>query len=303
MTKQRLWALLAAGSCIMWGISGLFGKALFEAAPQADAIWLSQVRMLVSGLVMLAIAGMRGLQPLKILKNKQDLWQIVAYGIFGLLPVQACYFIAVQLSNASIATILQFLGPFFVIAYLGVTKKQVIRRLDIIASIVAFLGVALLSTHGRMDQLAITPIVLFWGILSAIGEANNTLLPIKVIKKYSSLLVTGWGMLFSGIALSIMHPHVPKVPNTPMVWGCVLSVILIGTIIPFQLMASSLRYIKPSVASMLDAFEPLSATIGSVLVFGLQLTPLDWLGSVMVVVAVLALNIMPKKKPLPTSRK
>ncbi|EFG55303.1 hypothetical protein HMPREF0493_1060 [Lactobacillus amylolyticus DSM 11664] len=39
-----------------------------------------------------------------------------------MLPVQLFYFIVVQQANASVATILQFIGPFFVIGYLTVTQ-------------------------------------------------------------------------------------------------------------------------------------------------------------------------------------
>ena len=58
-------------------------------------------------------------------------------------------------------TILQFIGPFFVLGYLALTHKQVMRRLDILAAICAFIGVFLLSTHGQFNHLAITPVALF----------------------------------------------------------------------------------------------------------------------------------------------
>ena len=46
--------------------------------------------------------------------------------------------------------------------------------------------------------------------------------------------------------------------------------------------------------SLLDAFEPVSATIGSVIIFGLVMAPIDWIGSIMIICAVLALNWEPK---------
>ena len=61
-------------------------------------------------------------------------------------------------------------------------------------------------------------------------------------------------------------------------------------------MTNSLRFINPSTASLLDAFEPFSATVGSVLVFGLIMKPMDWIGAILVVLSAMALNIMPKKK-------
>ena len=222
--------------------------------------------------------------------------RIIAYGIFGLLPVQIFYFIVIEMANASIATILQFVGPFFVLAYLAMTHQQVLRKLDVLAAIMAFIGVFLLSTHGNFNHLAITPLALFFGLLSALGEASYTLIPVKVVKRISSLVLTGWGMIFAGFGLVIVHPSFPAIPVTPKVWLWVGAIIIIGTILPFQIMANALRYVKPSTVSLLDAFEPLSATVGSVLIFGLVMSGMDWLGTALVITAVLALNFTPKRK-------
>ena len=294
--QRRFWTFLAALSAVMWGISGLFAKALFNVSSEVTPIWLTQIRLIVSGIVLLVFAEVFKQKPIKTLKNKHDAWIIFAYAIFGLLPVQLFYFIVVQQANASVATILQFIGPFFVIGYLTVTHKQVMRRLDIIAAILAFGGVFLLSTHGKINELAITPVALFFGLLSAVGEASYTLIPVSIVKRTSSLVGTGWGMLTAGIGLVILHPQMPQIPNKPEIWLWTAAVIIIGTIIPFQLMENALRYVKPATVSLLDAFEPLSATIGSVLVFGLSMAGMDWVGSILVVLAVMALNIVPSKK-------
>ena len=293
---RRLWTLLAALAAVMWGISGLFAKGLFNISAKITPMWLTQIRLIISGIVLLLLAGALKQRPLATLKNKHDALVIFAYGIFGLLPVQLFYFMCIQVANASIATILQFIGPFFVLLYLAFTHKQVMRRLDILAAIAAFIGVFLLSTHGQVYHLAITPVALFWGLLSAVGEATYTLIPVNIVKRVSSMVVTGWGMLFAGISLVIIHPQFQAIPNKPAVWLYTSAVIIIGTIIPFQIMANALRYVVPSTASLLDAFEPFSATIGSVLVFGLVMMPMDWVGSVLVVVAAMALNLTPKQK-------
>lgn len=293
--NRRLWTFLAAMAAVMWGISGLFAKGLFNISPKITPMWLTQIRLIVSGIVLLILAAALKQKPIATLKNKRDAGVILAYGIFGLLPVQLFYFMCIQVANASIATILQFIGPFFVLGYLALTHKQVMRRLDIIAAICAFIGVFLLSTHGQFNHLAITPIALFWGILSAIGEATYTLIPVNIVKRVSSMVVTGWGMLFAGISLVIIHPQFQAIPNTPKVWLYTSAVIVIGTIIPFQIMANALRYIVPSTASLLDAFEPFSATVGSVICFGLVMMPMDWVGSILVVLAAMALNFVPKK--------
>ena len=294
-SKSRLWTILAALAAVMWGISGLFAESLFKVSSKITPIWLTQVRLIISGIVLLIIATVLHQKPFSVLKDKKNTLHIIAYGIFGLLPVQVFYFIAIEMANASIATILQFIGPFFVLTYLAVTHQQVLRRLDVLAAILAFIGVFLLSTHGNFNQLAITPLALLFGLLSALGEASYTLIPVKLVKRVSSLVVTGWGMLFAGIGLMIVYPRFPAIPNTPRAWLDVSAIIIIGTIIPFQIMANALRYVKPSTVSLLDAFEPLSATVGSVLIFGLVMSGMDWLGTLLVIGSVLALNFTPKR--------
>lgn len=294
-STRRLWTFLAAMAAVMWGISGLFAKGLFNISSKITPMWLTQIRLIVSGIVLLILAAILKQKPVATLKNRHDAWVILAYGIFGLLPVQLFYFMCIQVANASIATILQFIGPFFVLGYLALTHKQVMRRLDILAAICAFIGVFLLSTHGQFNHLAITPVALFWGLLSAVGEATYTLIPVNIVKRVSSMVVTGWGMLFAGISLVIIHPQFQAIPNKPAVWFYTGAVIVIGTIIPFQIMANALRYVVPSTASLLDAFEPFSATVGSVICFGLVMMPMDWVGSILVVLAAMALNFVPKR--------
>lgn len=294
-SKSRLWTILAALAAVMWGISGLFAESLFKVSSKITPIWLTQIRLIISGIVLLIIATVLHQKPFSVLKDKKNTLHIIAYGVFGLLPVQVFYFIAIEMANASIATILQFIGPFFVLTYLAVTHQQVLRKLDVLAAILAFIGVFLLSTHGNFNQLAITPLALFFGLLSALGEASYTLIPVKLVKRVSSLVVTGWGMLFAGIGLMIVYPQFPAIQNTPRVWLDVSAIIIIGTIIPFQIMANALRYVKPSTVSLLDAFEPLSATVGSVLIFSLVMSGMDWLGTLLVIGSVLALNFTPKR--------
>ena len=218
------------------------------------------------------------------------------FGLLGLIPVQYCYFEAIKYGDASIATILQFIGPFFILFYLTIVKRQAPRRIEVICTIIAFIGVFILATHGNINHLAITPQVLFWGLLSAIGVATNTLIPKSLIHEFSPTAVTGWGLLIAGVGLFIIHPHVSASILAPQAIVPLLCVLVIGTIIPFQLFTSALRYVKATTASMLDAFEPISATIGSILVFNMHFYLADMIGSVLIILAVILLNWQPKGK-------
>ncbi|WP_283620783.1 EamA family transporter [Limosilactobacillus avium] len=291
--KKVLGIAMVITACTFWGISGLFAKGIFNASSSVTSLWLTQSRMTAAGIILVLFSQLHGDHPFQIFKHPHDAWVIFSYGIFGLLPVQFCYFMVVQYGNASIATILQFVGPFFIIAYQALFRHIPPRRIEIICALIAFLGVLTIATHGHFNQLAVTPMILFWGLLSAVGVATNTLIPQNMLRtnRVPSLVITGWGLLFSGIILLAIHPAQPHIPNIPVIWICWLGVLIIGTLIPFQLANNALKYIDATTFSLMDAFEPLSATIGSVLIFNLHMTGADVVGSILVIVAVLALNI------------
>lgn len=126
----------------MWGISSLFATALFKLSPNINALWLSQIRQLTAGPILLVIAALTGGHPIGIFTRKRrNLITLICYGIFGMLPVQFCYFMAVQEGNAAIATVLQFVGPFFIIGYVALFRHQRPLRIQVVAAVIAFLGV------------------------------------------------------------------------------------------------------------------------------------------------------------------
>ena len=47
--------------------------------------------------------------------------------------------------------------------------------------------------------------------------------------------------------------------------------------------------------SLLDAFEPITATFGSVILMGLTLSVAEIIGSILIIIAVIGLNYQPKK--------
>ena len=70
--------------------------------------------------------------------------------------------------------------------------------------------------------------------------------------------MTGWGLLIAGIGLTVIHPSLESFSVTFELVLLVLAVVVLGTIIPFQLFTNALKYIRPTTASMLDAFEPIA---------------------------------------------
>lgn len=291
---QKRWIVFGILASIFWGISGIIAKFLFT-VPKMTPLFLTQIRMLCAGGLMVLLSAIYGQHPTTIFHNPKDIGRILIYGIIGMIPDQLFYFMTVNYGNASIATILQFTGPFFIMIYMAIVHHQIPRRIEIISAIVAFIGVTIVATNGQFTHLAITPVVLIFGLLSALGVLTTTISPRRLLQHYQALQVTGWGILVAGIALSLFHPQFSYPHLTIINLIEIGGVVLIGTIIPFLLFSLALKYVNPTIMSLLDAFEPLTATFGSVVLMGISLSSAEVIGSILIIVAVIGLNYRPKK--------
>ncbi|KRN20350.1 DMT family permease [Secundilactobacillus similis DSM 23365 = JCM 2765] len=283
--------ILAAVAATGWGLSGVAAGVIFDRYPAISPAWLTQLRMILAGVILLIGSGMLHQRPFAVLHHRRDALQVAYYGWFGLIPAQYFYFIAVHDGNASVATILQYLGLFFVVFYTAVRFRQLPGRAEWIGIIVAVVGTVLIVTHGRFNGLAVSTSVLFWGMLSAVGSAAYTLIPKRVLPIYGTMNCTGWGLIVSGLTMFIF-PSVTQGPthvDLPLI-GLLLFVVLIGTVVTLFLFNAGLKVISATTASLLDSLEPLSAAVFSVWL-GVSLTGFDIIGGILIILAVLLISI------------
>ena len=278
--------LLDTIGCICWGVSGTFSQYLF--ANQIVSVWwIAGLRALVAGLVILGFYRLifRG-SVTRIWHYTHDWHVLIAFTFLGLLPWQLTYFLAIKYSNAPTATVLQFTGPVFIIIALAGIKKRWPRWLDVISIGVSMTGLVLMATDGHLDHLALAPLGIFWGLMTGVTQATYTLIPVKLLHKYDPEVILGWAMLFGSVPLlPQLHP-LPLATLTPVVITALLVIIFGGTVVGYLFYLISLNYLRPTVTGMLDCFEPLTATILSVLFLGTRLTGPEIIGACLILLTV-----------------
>lgn len=283
--------LLASVSATFWGVSGAIAQTLFDTT-DINSIWLTGIRMLGAGICLLLISLVTKVDLWSIWHHPSDLLQVAGYTLLGLMPVQFTYFLAVEASNAATATILQFTGPVFIALWLVVAHQQWPTRSEGLAILLAIIGAFLLVTHGNPAALVISGWALIWGLLSGVTSATNTLMPAKLLTKYSAMTVNTWSMLLGGVLFNCIQPFWSI--HVPLTLGNISKlsfVVLFGTLLAFLFFLQSLKYIQPTVASLLDAFEPLSATVIAVALLGVSFEWLDVFGSLLIISTVFILAI------------
>ena len=158
--------------------------------------------------------------------------------------------------------------------------------------IVAMLGIFLLTTHGNLATMTITPLGLGLGLLSAIAVGTCAIIPKRLLQTFDVLNVTGWGMTIAGVVMNIVHPvWVIDFKLTPKSFLLALGVAVIGTAIAFMFNMSAIKYISPVVASVCSAMEPILASVFSIFLFGMSFDLLTGLSMLAVLISVIMLSL------------
>ncbi|KXB69240.1 putative membrane protein [Leptotrichia wadei] len=290
--KMRLRGMLLASlASSLWAISGISGEILFKKY-NFSSDWLVSIRTLISGILLFVIViFIEKKSVLKPLKNKKDFIGIILFGTAGMYLVQYTYFKTIELSNVSFSTILQFTAPFFIFIYESIKNKKIPAFSTLILLFMTILGVVFIATKGKISSLSVSPEALLLGLISAIMIAFYSIYPKKLLKKYGSITVVGWGMIVGSVISNIVHPiwKIQGNVNTESIIQ-VTVVVILGTSVAYLIYIASLNYISSSLAGILTAFEPVLAAILSVIIFRLKFSFVELIGFILVFVSIFILE-------------
>lgn len=283
---------------IFWGLAGVFGKYSFE-YKGVTAQWLVSVRLVIAGLLLLSTVILKQKKDaFRVWRNGRDAVRMILFGVIGIACCQMTYYMAVDESNAGIATVLQYTAPVMIMVYLAIRNRKMPTRTELAALVLAFGGTFLLATHGNLTELTMSRLTLILGLASAVATVFYNLLPGNLMNEYGTFAIVGWGMLVSGIGLcAVIRPW--EMIDT-IIWDwqtvlCVTTVIILGTVLSFGTYMEGVRLIGASRASLFASVEPLTATVASVLFMNVAFSGMDVAGFAGIIAAVVILS-MPKKE-------
>ncbi|WP_295747285.1 DMT family transporter [uncultured Limosilactobacillus sp.] len=281
----------AALASTMWGISGTVLQLISQnlAIP---ATWMLSVRTLVTGIILLSLSALRyGKTIFNVFKRRDTLISVVTYAVFGLMANLLTFYYAIQLGNASAATILQYLSPLFIVLGSVILTHHRPFRSDVISFVLALVGVIMCITRGNITELSIPFDSLLWGIGSGITAALYVVLPKRAVVHNPPIIVLGWASMIAGILFNIIRPFWVGTPHisTTLV-ASVGTVVLFGTILPFILLMHATRFAPSDVVSIMDALQPIVTSVLSVIFFHLKMNWVEILGIVLVIVAIYILQ-------------
>ena len=294
--RNALGYLVTVVAALCWGASGVSADYLME-HHGIELTLISFFRMFVSGILALgfALARARRVTPQhRALVSSVRNWRtLVVYAIFGLAACQISYMEVIRASNAGTGTVLQYLGLILIVVWVCLSHRRWPRACEAFAIVLALTGTFLLSTHGSLDTLTLTPTTLAWGAIAALTLATYTLLPARLIASYGAELVVGYGLLIAGAGVGLAG----RVWRYSITWTLDVIVamtvtVVLGTAVAFTAYLWGVDRIGPVRASLVGSLEPIAATAFSALIMGTSYTGIDIVGMALIVGAVVTISVV-----------
>jgi drug/metabolite transporter (DMT)-like permease len=285
--KAPLFVILA-GSC--WGIIGIFTRTLSKMG--FSSLQITASRCLVTAICLIIYLGIKDRDKLKI--HIKDIWYFLGTGIGSIVFFNICYFITIEETTLSVAAILLYTAPFFVIIMSAIFFKEKITYKKIVALGIAFFGCILITGIIGNQSIKLTNFGILTGIGSGIGYALYSIFGRVALRKYHTITVTAYTFIVASLSLlpftNINYMMEVIIESNTVLYNVLLLGIL-STLIPFLLYTKGLQNMETGKASIMAFVEPMVATIAGIVLFKESLSLQNMTGILLIFISLVLLNL------------
>jgi len=286
--SPRAGYLFVALAAVLWAASGTAAKFLFNGG--MDPFQLVQLRTTLAWVAMVAWLALRR-SPFPRIAGR-DWFYFAGLGVLGIAGAQFFYLFAISQIKVAAAILLHYLGPVFIALYAVVFARQHLGRMTLAAIATALIGCALVVEANHLDMLAMNRAGVIGGLCAALAFATYSVMGEYGMRRYDPWTVLCYAFLFAAAACNVIHPPLTALfqSYTAAQWGCILYIAVAGTVLPFGFYFEGINRIRSTHASITATLEPITAAAISWLALDETLAPLQIVGGVLVIAAVVLLQ-------------
>jgi drug/metabolite transporter (DMT)-like permease len=292
----RLGYTLVLIAATLWAFNGVVSKVIIESG-HVPAQRLTEVRTAGSFLLLFAILALTRPDSLRV--RREELPVLLTFGVLGLAFVQWFYFEAISRLDIGVALLIQYVAPVLVALWARFAYHEPVRRRIWASLALSIVGIALLVQLWQgltLDGLGVAA-----ALGSAVTFAVYVLSAERAVTRRDPVSLVCYGFLLASLFWAVVQPlwtfPAERVDDTVSllgrledlsapVWLLMAWMVVLGTMVPFALLAASLRHIPASRAAITAMFEPVAATVFAYLWLGESLTTLQFAGALVVLAAI-----------------
>ena len=293
--KLAVLSVLLAGT--LWGCIGFFVRryeALGLSSMQTAALRITLAAIIFAVFVLIY-------KP-KLYKIKlKDIWCFLGTGVVSVGVFTFCYFKSIELSSLSVAAVLLYTAPAFVMLFSLIFFKEKMTVMKGVALVLAVVGCAM-TTGVIGGDINVTVAGLLFGLGSGICYALYSIFSRFALNRgYEPFTITLYTFFFASIFSVVACDIRPVIGVMTESWesaGFAVLFALVSCVLPYVFYTLGLKYISASTASIIATVEPVVATVVGAWYFGEALgVPFGYIGLGLVFLSVVLINIkIPKNK-------
>lgn len=257
-----------------------------------DPIILSQTRttasFLVVATVLLIFKGRAGLAM-----PRKEMLRCLFLGVAGVAASNFFYYYAIAKMSVSLAIILQYTAPAWVLLYLVARRLQAPTMRRVLAVILAVVGITLaIGIVGQHDVRVNWPGVLA-GFGAAFSFAFYNIFARDLVSRHRQWKVLVYALLGSALFWAILNPpwKILAAQYSLQQWLFLLAFAFLATLIPFSLYLAGLQYLDATRAIVTSCLEPVFTVVMAAIFVGESFSAIQVVGMVLVVVATIVIQL------------
>ena len=290
--KKGALLVILAGAC--WGTISIFIYFLSDSG--LSELQISFLRQLFAAVVFSLIIFAKDRTKFRI--QPRDLWLLALVGFINGVVFNFCYFYTIVNSRASIAVVLLYTSPVFVMILARIFFKERITRNKIIALVLTVVGCVFVT--GVLGEGYTPPLIaIVTGVLTGLAYALNNIITSQAVRKNDPMTVTLYTFYFSFLFLIPfcgMGDLAQKVSADPNILLVNVAMCLVTGVFAQFFFTIGLKLIESGKAAIYGASEPIVGALVGIFIFHEESNLLKIVGIVMVVVAIIMIGKDDAKK-------
>ncbi len=283
--------VLIAG--ILWGCTSLFVRPLNDAG--LEPLQICFIRVLFSFPTFLVVTAVNDKKKLKI--APKDVWIFICSGIVSILLFSTLYYHTIVQAGASVAVVLLYTSPVFVLLLSALLFREKITLLKGIALLITIAGCAL--TAGGFGGAGLSFTVLLTGLGSGLFYGLYSIFGRFALEKYDTLTLNVYTFLFALAGAFFIGKPVETfrvIAEQPslLLWGIGNSVFC--TTLPYFFYSKGLSGMETGRAAILATIEPVVGCVIGMAVWREPFSVPKIAGILLVIAAVVLLNLPGRAK-------
>ena len=294
MKRLAVAFVLLAGT--LWGMIGIFVRRYEElglSPLQTAALRISLTAVIFAVFVLIY-------RPRLYRIRLRHLWCFLGTGLVSVALFTYCYFTAIYLSDLSVAAVLLYTAPVFVMLFSLILFKEKMTALKALATVLSVLGCAL--TAGVIGgELNVTLSGFLFGLGSGVCYALYSIFSRYALDRgYEPFTITLYTFLFAAVATTALIDVRPVINVVTEDAGSVcyaLLFALVSCLLPYVFYTLGLKYTaSSSTAAVIATVEPVVATVIGAVFFEEALNiPSGYIGVGLVFLSEVLINVKVKK--------